>query len=144
MMPSMRVFISHARADAAIAQRITAALREAGIEVVDPEQDLHPGDNWALEIGKALEKADAMVALISPASASAIAVEREIMYALGEERFEGRFVPVVVKPTRRVPWILDRIKTIEVDDDPAAAATAVVAALKRRGTMRRADSRAAR
>jgi hypothetical protein len=36
-------------------------LEKGGFEVWDPAARLTPGDNWALEQGKALEDAEAMV-----------------------------------------------------------------------------------
>jgi hypothetical protein len=104
----MNVFISHSSEDADWARKLTARLKRAGLKVWDASQ-VSAGDNWALEIGKALEKSDAMIVLISPASAKSLTVQKEIEYALTTERFQDRLIPVVVKPTSKFPWILHRM-----------------------------------
>ena len=57
----MQVFISHATADRPVAEDLMAEFEKAGIKAWDPYRSLYPGDNWALEIGKALESSDVMV-----------------------------------------------------------------------------------
>ena len=59
----MRVFISHSYEDKRWAYQIAAKLKQAGLYVWNPEAELFPGDNWHLEIGKALAAAEAMIVL---------------------------------------------------------------------------------
>jgi hypothetical protein len=117
----MQVFISHAYSDAGLARQISQSLETQGFQVFDPAVQLLPGDNWHLEIGKALEASQAMVVLISPAAALSSSVQGEIQYALGSENFEGRLIPVEVEPTQDFPWILRRFQWIQIKDDPAEA-----------------------
>jgi len=51
----MKVFISHSHESQALAKQISDALRRVGLEVWDDTQIL-PGDNWAQEIARALER----------------------------------------------------------------------------------------
>lgn len=88
MKSKMTVFLSYVREDTKVAGVLRAGLSKAGFEVWDPAERLMPGDNWALHLGKALQKADAMVVLLSPAAIASAHVEIE--YALGDERFKGR------------------------------------------------------
>jgi hypothetical protein len=106
----MNVFVSHSLEDSEWARKLIARLELAGFEVWDAASRISAGDNWALEIGKALEKADAMIVLISPASAKSQMVQKEIEYALTTERFQNRLIAVVIKPTRKFPWILERMR----------------------------------
>jgi hypothetical protein len=64
----MNVFISHASADTDWARKLAEALKRAGLDAWDPSANITPGENWSLEVGKALEKAGAMVVLLSPAA----------------------------------------------------------------------------
>ena len=98
-----RVFLSYAKRDDKLAQALRAALGKGGFAVWDAASRLTPGDNWALEQGKALEDAEAMVVLLSPAALASDHVQREIDYALGEPRFKGRLIPVVVRPVKEIP-----------------------------------------
>ncbi len=106
----MKIFLSYAPQDHEWARKLASSLKRKGFEVWDAAFDISPGKNWHLEIGKALEDAQAMIVLVSPAAAESDELAREIDYALGTERFRNRLIPVIVKPTKKLPWILDRLK----------------------------------
>lgn len=128
----MKVFVSHAHEDRGAAREMLYAFRAAGFDVFDPEDDLAPGDNRHARTGDALDAADALVVLISPASMESTQVRGEISYSLGDARFEGRLFPVVVVPTdeRKIPWILRRLKIVQSSHDVRRAAERVVRALR--------------
>jgi hypothetical protein len=127
----MKVFLSHSHRDEKIARVIRAELDKDGFEVWDPDTNLSPGDNWALEIGKALEDAEVMVVLLSPAALASDQVKREIEYALGEIRLKGRLVPVVIRPVKEIPWILETLKVVRIDSDPERGSRRLAQELKR-------------
>ncbi len=127
----MKVFLSYAARDARIAKIVASRLSEAGFSVWNPADQIMPGDNWALELGRALNKADAIVVLLSPAALAAPTVQREIDFALGNPRFKGRLVPVVVRPVKSIPWILETLPTFKITSDPDRASRQVVQALRR-------------
>jgi len=104
------VFVSHASEDAEWARKLSAALKRSGVNAWDASSHLSPGDNWSLETGKALEKAAAMIVLLSPAATRSESVKREIEYALTSKRFDERLIPVLVKPTTGFPWVLSQIQ----------------------------------
>ncbi len=137
----MNVFISHASTDRSYATRIADVLRQAGHSVWTP-QDILPGDNWASAVGDALTKADALVALISPAALASEAVTREWEFALGQERFKDRLIPVSIKSVGELPWILGKLQMLR-PSSPDAAARAIVERLKSRSTHSPRKSRAA-
>lgn len=127
----MHVFLSYARADTAQAHDLATRLRKAKIDVwLDDE--VAPGANWALEVGRALEEADAIVMLVSPDSVKSPWVQRELEYALTEPRFKDRLLPVVVRPTKDMPWVLSRMLPIDATEDESTAAKKVVDALRAR------------
>ena len=105
------VFISHAAGDRAFARALGAELSRAGLRpwLLD---DLLPGENAYLEMGRALEAADALVVLLSPEAAQSPNLTLEVGYAIGTERFAHRVVPVMVRPTSEMPWILERFGII--------------------------------
>jgi hypothetical protein len=106
----MNVFIAHSTQDSKWAQELVSNLKRKGLNVWNASSQLSPGDNWPLEVGKALERAEAMVILLSPAAADSEDLRHDLEYALSSERFRDRVIPVIVKPTRKVPWILERFK----------------------------------
>ena len=74
---AFKVFLSYARRD----DQPGGELGKGGFEVWAPAVNLTLGDNWAHAQGKALEKADAMVVLLSPVRVAPDHVQREIDYA---------------------------------------------------------------
>ena len=128
---SLKVFLSYSERDDKTAQALRIELEKGGFEVWDAAARLTPGDNWALEQGKALDDAEAMVVLLSPAALASDNVQREIDYALGEPRFKGRLIPVVVRPVKEIPWILETLQVLKIDADPERGRRRVLEALKR-------------
>jgi len=113
----MQVFLSYNPSDKKVASDLAKGLSKFGYHVWFADQDLLPGDNWSLGIGKALEEADSMVVLVSPASAKSQWQSREVQYALASPQYQGRVVSVLVPPMNRipshsVPWILNKLTVI--------------------------------
>ena len=117
----MKVFLSHSHADASLAARVSNALERNGMQVWDPDRDLLPGDNWAGEVGRALEESQAMVVLLTPAAVASPYVRRDIEYALGAKNYRNRLIPVVVGdpdtfPANEMPWIVRRMPWVGLED----------------------------
>ena len=110
----MQIYINHAFADLDYAMKLSARLAEAGVKVWS-RAELFPGENWGLVSGKALEESDAMVVLVSPEAAGSEWIRNEVGYAMGAIRFKNRLVPVLVRPTRRMRFVLDRFPAIPGD-----------------------------
>lgn len=107
-----RIFLSHAPGDQQWARKLSEQLEAAGFEVFDPFDELLPGDNWSLAIGRALDTSDAMIVLMSPAGANSTWVQNEIQYALGSERFQDRLILIEIEPTENFPWVLNHLPWI--------------------------------
>ena len=117
----MKVFISHAYTDASFAKKVANGLEGAGFEVWDATRDVLPGDNWPNKVDQALQESDAMVVLLTADALRASWVRREIQYALGEQKYYKRLIPVLVGdpeelPKEDIPWILWRLKMINMDE----------------------------
>jgi hypothetical protein len=125
----MSVFVSYAAQDEKWARQLISQLSEKGIDVWDAASKLLPGDNWALEIGKALERAQAIIVLVSPAAARSANVRREIEFALASDKFDGRLIPIIVKPTTKMPWILEQLKPVR-GTNPSQVSNHVVSRLR--------------
>jgi hypothetical protein len=102
--------------DKYFARSLAKQLTDLGHEVWVDFLALLPGDNWPLEIGKALQDCGAMVVLLSPHSASSDQQRREIDFALSSPQYAGRVIPVFMRPTKDYPWILDRFAAIRASD----------------------------
>lgn len=130
---AIRVFLSYAQSDGKWAREISEHLEAAGFQVFDPADRLLPGDNWSLEIGKALDASQAMVVLISPAAVRSPGVQREIQYALGSEKYQDRLIPVEVEPTADFPWVLRHVQWIK--GDPSKAGRQIAEILQAAGEL---------
>jgi TIR domain len=115
----MKVFISHAHTDEPLVKKVAAVLEDAGLEVWDDTREIMPGDNWADKVAQALQESDAMVILLTPDALRSRWVRRDIEYALGEQSYRKRVIPVLVGdpqefPREEVPWILRHLRMIKL------------------------------
>jgi hypothetical protein len=115
----MKVFLSYAQSDREIAGEQAAHLEEVGHSVWFADNALFPGENWALE---ALNESEAMVVLLPPQAMKSDWVRQEIEFALGAPQYRGRLIPVIVKPTPNIPWILKKLPTVRMSKCTAEAA----------------------
>lgn len=131
----MDVFISYDSRDYKVAEDVANQLRNEGLNVWLDEQELFPGDNWAAAIGDALERADAMVVLLTQNSTSSKQVANEVSYAVGAPRFKGRLIPVLVEDgglefEEIRPWILRKFPVIKLSKtDPKQAISEITESL---------------
>jgi hypothetical protein len=125
----MQVFLSYAAADREFAAGVARSLKKKGYHVWFADDRLYPGDNWSLAIGKALKESDAMVVLLSPESVRSEWVRRGIEYALSSQKYKGRLIPVLVRPTKDFPWILER-QIIRAGSSTAETSKRIAAALR--------------
>jgi hypothetical protein len=110
----MRVLISHAAQDHALAQKVGAALAMEGFDVWNPDQEIFPGDNWALKWGQALEQCEILLVLYTRGAMKSDWLPRlrqDVQFALTSGNYAGRVVPVAVgfkvfKAGEDIPWIL--------------------------------------
>jgi hypothetical protein len=117
----MKVFLSYAPSDRKVAKELAAHLEKAGHNVWFADDALFPGQNIALETGKALDRSEAMVVLLSPEALKSGSVQQEIGFALGAPQFRGRLIPVMVKPTDDIPWILKKFPSVRLGKHIAEA-----------------------
>jgi hypothetical protein len=124
----MRVFISHSDEDRLLANQIATKLEKAGNQVWFDESEIDPGENILRKIGEALDSSDAMVVIVSPAAGNSRVVQEEVSYALGSKKFKNRLIPVIVKPTSKMPWILKKLNPEK--GDPAEVSKRIIHRLK--------------
>lgn len=70
---------------------------------------------WHDEIGKALKSCDWFLVVISPAAVRSKWVKRELMYALNDDRYENRIIPLLYKPcdTEALSWTLASLQRVD-------------------------------
>ena len=120
----MYVFLSYDAADRATAARLAARLRRSGYNV-------YPNSDWPSNVTLAIRKADALVVLISPAAMDSPWVPQELNLAITSPKLAGRLIPVVVKPTPTMPWVLKSLAPVTLKSDVAKTARKIGTRLAR-------------
>ncbi len=109
----MKIFLSHARKDVTLAYQLAEQLRRGAFDVWLSEDEIVPGENWAKKVGKALDDAEMIVLLLTPAAMQSDSLQQDMEFALGSRKYENRVFSVFVGPTaqagKEIPWILLRL-----------------------------------
>jgi hypothetical protein len=121
---AMKVFLSYVSEDRAVAAKVAENLRQAG-------HDVYPTPQWPQDIGAALSRAEAFVVMLSPAAVGSPFVNQEIRLALISEGLEDRVIPVVLKSSTQVPWILQTMRPIKAPTNAKALARKINERLKK-------------
>lgn len=122
----MHVFLSYDSHDEAFANILRRKLEDLGVNVWNPATELLPGSNWLLETGKALERAKAVIFLVTPHSVSSKLWRHEVQYALSHIRFKDRVFPISIGQGHDVPWAI-RPMTIPAKKEDASKIAKTIA-----------------
>ena len=114
MVPK-EVFLSHSERDHAFAEELAQTLQQQGIPTWYSRRRILGASQWHDEIGKALQRCDWFAIVLSPWAVESIWVKRELLFALNQERFEGRIVPVLYQPCELVQlsWTLPSFQIVD-------------------------------
>src|SRR5579871_4932688 len=102
------VFLSHASRDHAKASRLRKLLLAHGVPVWFSPHHIKGAQEWQDEIGEALARCDWFMLLLTPDAVKSMWVKRELNYALTEERYKKRIIPLLFKKCgyRSLSWTL--------------------------------------
>ncbi|GAF86415.1 unnamed protein product [marine sediment metagenome] len=124
-----QVFLSHARNDNDLANALAKELRSRGFKVWD-DQSIGSGLDWSDQIKRALQDSDSMIALLNQHSYSSSYVRNELEYALFEDEYKNRLLPVFVGSTSdtefvRLPWVLTKLEYLKLSERGSLDAKAI-------------------
>ena len=122
-----RVFLSYSRQDQAIAGQLIESLEKVG-QSVWSDRELRPGDDWQMETERALEEADAVIVVVSPASLQSKFVTEEWGTALAQSK---RVIPVLTGGARasKLPSGLAQKYAVNLDVDFSKGVDQIIAAV---------------
>ena len=105
-----------------MAARIATVLRAHGVPVWYSQTNIVAAQTWHDEIGAALERCDWFVVLLSPEAASSKWVKRELLFALENDRYNNRIVPVRCCDFdyRQLSWTLTGFQMVNLSGDFAS------------------------
>lgn len=138
--PSLTVFLAHSRGDKDLAREIFCLLRADGFHAWFDEENLLPGQDWEYEIKKAVRKANAVAAFLSPRSVDAAGyLHKELALALdtAQQQPEGTIFLIPIRLGEcEVP---ERVRHLHwLDVDPADARIGPTYLRLQRSLLRRA------
>ena len=107
MFPN-EIFLSHSSKDRKFASTLAQILRVHGLPVWFSKTNIRGAQQWHDEIGAALKRCDWFLVALSPHSVGSMWVKRELLFALQQNHFENRIVPLLVQPCdhERLSWTL--------------------------------------
>ena len=113
------VFLSHSSRNVHFADRLAKALAAHGVNSFFSKKNIHGAQEWHDEIGFALKRCDWFLGVLSPDSVRSTWVKRELVYALQEQRFESRIIPVLYKAcdANKLSWTLSAFQRIDFRKD---------------------------
>jgi formylglycine-generating enzyme required for sulfatase activity len=118
-----RVFISYSRKDMAFADRLEAALKARGFDVLIDREEIYAFEDWWKRLQALISSADTVVFVLSPDAVASREALREIEYAASLNK---RFAPIVCRRVEdsAVPEGLRRLNFIFFDDPAQFEASA--------------------
>ena len=114
MIPN-EVFLSPSNVDQDFAMNLANMLRRHGVPVWYSRTNILGAQQWHDEIGAALQRCDWFLLVLSPNSVDSIWVKKELIFALQQNRFENRIVPLLYQACdlERLSWVLSMFQMID-------------------------------
>jgi len=115
MSVPQEAFLSHSSQDDRFVSRLAEDLRRHGVPVWYSRTNIVGAQQWHDEIGAALARCDWFLLVLSPHSVESMWVKRELLFALQQERFADRIVPILVQPCGfdRLSWVLPSFQLVD-------------------------------
>jgi formylglycine-generating enzyme required for sulfatase activity len=110
-----RVFISYSRKDLAFADKLEAALKARGFDVLIDRQEIYAFEDWWKRIQALIGQSDTVIFVLSPDAVTSDVALKEIAHAASLNK---RFAPIVCRRVEdsAVPEALRRLNFIFFDD----------------------------
>jgi TIR domain len=114
--PSPReVFLSHSSRDRNFVLRLARVLKHHSVPYWYSATHIAGGQQWHDEIGEALARCDWFIVVLTPNAVRSVWVKRELVFALSQDRYNGRIIPILRKPCDypRLSWALPEFQLID-------------------------------
>ena len=114
MLPA-EIFLSHSDCDRQFVEDLVAMMRRHGLPVWYSRTNILGAQQWHDEIGAALHRCDWFVLVLSPSAVESMWVKRELRFALQQNRFENKIVPLLYQPCDydQLSWTLSSFQMID-------------------------------
>ena len=104
-------------------KRLRDLVVDHGVPVWFSPQHVRGAEQWQDEIGEALKRCSWFMILLTPHAVKSMWVKRELNYALMENRYQNRVVPMLFKKCdyRALSWIFPQFQIIDFTENYVAA-----------------------
>lgn len=118
-MGPAEVFLSHSDRDRDFAARLAELMVRHGVPVWYSRRDIVGAQQWHDEIGNALRRCDWFAVILSPEAIASRWVKRELLFALQDNRYENRIVPILYRQCTYadLSWTLSAFQLINATED---------------------------
>lgn len=118
-MTPKEVFLSHSSQDKKFVAELVSVLIRHGIPVWYSKKNILGAQQWHDEIGKALNRCDWFLIVLSSESIESMWVKRELMFALRQKRYENKIVPLLYESCdyEKLSWVLPSFQIIDFRND---------------------------
>jgi hypothetical protein len=112
--PPTEVFLSHSHHDKRFMLRVADELRRHGVRTWHSDHNIIGAQQWLDEIGKALERCDWFIVILTPAAVESRWVKHELMAALNDVKYDERIVPLLVRQCsyRVLAWPVGNLQMV--------------------------------
>ena len=99
--------------------KLVDVLLRHGVVAWYSETNIQGAQQWHDEIGAALRRCDWFILVLSPHAVGSTWVKRELIYALQQDRYEGRILPLVHRSCSHedLSWTLSQIQMVDFTND---------------------------
>jgi len=109
------VFLSHSSKDRSFVVRLARTLKQHKIKYWYSATHIAGAKQWHDEIGRALARCEWFLVVLTPDSVRSAWVKRELLFALNQDRYNERIIPVLRKPCdyARLSWTLAEFQFVD-------------------------------
>jgi hypothetical protein len=113
------VFISHSNLDQSFVTSLVEVMRRHGIPTWHSQTNIIGAQHWHDEIGDALKRCDWFVLILSPNSVNSVWVKRETLFALNDNRYADRIIPLLHQTCDfdQLSWTLSLLQMVDFTAD---------------------------
>jgi hypothetical protein len=110
-----KVFISHASKDRSFVKRVVKFLKKNHIRYWYSESHIPGAAQWHDEIGRALNECGWFLLVLSPNAVKSPWAKRELLYALRQNRYKNRIIPVLFRTCKleQLSWTLPDFEFVD-------------------------------
>ena len=122
------VFVSHSSRDRRFVRKLVGELARHDVRTWFSERHIVGSTQWHDEIGRAIDRCDWFLIVLTPNAVDSLWVRRELLAALNENRLDGRIVPALKKDCepKRLSWTLPSIQYIDFRGNFESGITALL------------------